>query len=180
MLTINLKEPSRTGSLRGGALALVLAISSTLTCLGQGTVARVDDIQLTFLSQRSRTLKEMRKDEGVLGLKVAARFRLSNNSDSSLAYLASVNRGIVPFGSYLYRKLNSEKWQCHPECTEEADLNSLISKESLRWLELPSKAAVEFEVFDSKGTSLEERGFLAFLRVSGNDKLIKLISNPYK
>jgi hypothetical protein len=153
---------------------LLVGMVSRLTCQGEEA-----EVQLAFLSKRFRTAKERRKDEDVFGLERAIRFRLSNDSDTTYYYPAW-HGGMVPFGNDLYRSLNSKHWECHPKCWEDAELDSLRNQEELVWLELPPKAAVEFEVRDSKRSLKEERAFLTVVRRGASKNLIRVTSNPYR
>jgi hypothetical protein len=168
------------------SLFTVLVVSFATTTSAQSGCVR-ERVCLKVVAQRIMGDADLRRINQLSLRRSMVRFRLSNSSPNEIVYLTGLG-SVEPIGYRTSKATINGVTKFLPEVTErtESDLSSHFGG-SLKYLRLPPNASLEFELPDWGNPRLDtietEHAFSIFIklgRAGGSDRLIALISEPYR
>jgi hypothetical protein len=155
-----------------------LALLCAMVACASEPIENSGEVRYTILSVRPLTDAEKASFQDVAGLNIAVRYRLSNETDHWISYLAE-SSSISPAGYRLYRKIGTSEWNStNPSRAKSGAPGSDLKADTLlhRWIEFPRHAAIELELFDS-ASGEEEHAYSVIIK--DGDKEYEKISQAF-
>ena len=144
--------------------------------VAKANLSEEPDIKYTIVAQRWLTDEEIRKFKDVIGYRIAIRIRLSNDSDTSIEYLASSLNG-RPLGYCWDRKIDQKEWEYMPPSRGRTGApGTELTGIGYDWRVLPPHSSVEGEALSYTAKD-QEFAFSTFIRQNPESEMCEVVSN---